>query len=539
MKVTTRYQAISDAASRARGDALVAWLREYGERRINSRLIDERRCIPPYVALDFGNQGLLGIQVEERHGGLGLRSREVARVLEQAAAIDLSLGTFLLVCLFPGVRPLAAFGSDALKQELLPSLAKGRVLAGFAQTEPGAGTNFAAMAARAEAAGGGYRVSGDKVWIGNGTWAGALTVMAQEYDGAGRRKGLVALAVRTEQPGVVLGRELLSMGMRGVVQSEVGFRDVRVAPEFVLGTGERGLEVGVDSMSWSRFAIAATCIGSMKRCLQLAARFGSRRTIATGRVIEHPVIRAWLGEALAMIATAEGLLYRVAEVLDAGAGVPAEILAACKVLGSEFLGRTSDRLVQVLGSRGYDEANEAPQLLRDARVTRIFEGATEPLVAFVGAAALSPRSDLHGFLRGELAAPAAADDLAAAVQALRARKLPGGAALPRPLECALAGWAALWALVRGTAEAALRSSPGAERERTAAWAQRRFAEAAGRAREGGAGELLLQGAGELEKAIAALADGIGDVDQVLPGGRDERDPLLRRETPPGSASGPA
>jgi alkylation response protein AidB-like acyl-CoA dehydrogenase len=192
------------------------------------------------------------------------------------------------VCLFPGVRPLAAFGSDALKQELLPYLATGRMLAGFAQTEPGAGTNFAAMAARADAEeDGGYRVSGDKVWIGNGTWAGALTVMAQEHDAAGRRKGLVALAVRTEQPGVVLGRELLSMGMRGVVQSEVGFRDVRVRPELVLGSGERGLEVGVDSMSWSRFAIAATCIGSMKRCVQLAARFGAQRRIATGRVIEH------------------------------------------------------------------------------------------------------------------------------------------------------------------------------------------------------------------------------------------------------------
>jgi alkylation response protein AidB-like acyl-CoA dehydrogenase len=528
MKITTRYEAVSDAASRSRGDALVAWLREYGERRINSRLIDERRTIPPYVALDFGNQGLLGIQVETRYGGLGLRSREVARVLEQAAAVDLSLGTFLLVCLFPGVRPLAAFGSDALKQELLPSLAAGRMLAGFAQTEPGAGTNFAAMAARADAEDGGYRVSGDKVWIGNGTWAGALTVMAQEHDAAGRRKGLVALAVRTEQPGVVLGRELLSMGMRGVVQSEVGFRGVRVRPEFVLGSGERGLEVGVDSMSWSRFAIAATCIGSMKRCLQLAARFGTRRSIATGRVIEHPVIRTWLGEALAMIATAEGLLYRVAERLDAGQGVAAEILAACKVIGSEFLGFTSDRLVQVLASRGYDEANEAPQLLRDARVTRIFEGATEPLVAFVGAAALSPRSDLYAFLRGELAAPAAADDLAAAVQALRARKGPGGAALPRTLECALAGWAGLWALVRGVAEEALERGPSADGERTAAWARQRFEQAAARAREGDADERLLLGPGELEKAIAGLADTIGDVDQSLPGGREERDALLRR-----------
>src|SRR5262245_17860594 len=116
MKVTTRYAAIPDDASRTRGDALVAWLREYGAHRISSRLIDERRTVPPYVALDFGNQGLFGVQVEERFGGLALRSREVARILEQAAAIDLSVGTFLLVCLFPGVRPLASFGSDELRR---------------------------------------------------------------------------------------------------------------------------------------------------------------------------------------------------------------------------------------------------------------------------------------------------------------------------------------------------------------------------------------------------------------------------------------
>jgi alkylation response protein AidB-like acyl-CoA dehydrogenase len=529
MKVTTRCEAIPDAASRARGDALLAWLREYGERRINSRLIDERRCIPPYVALDFGNQGLLGIQVETRYGGLGLRSREIARVLEQAAGIDLSLGTFLLVCLFPGVRPLASFGSDDLKRELLPALASGRMLAGYAQTEPGAGTNFPAMAARAESCDGGYRVSGDKVWIGNGTWAGALSVMAHEFDASGRRKGLIALAVRTEQPGVELGREQLSMGMRGVVQSEVRLRDVRVRPEYVLGSGERGLEVGVDSMSWSRFAIAATCIGSMKRCVQLAARFGARRNIATGRVLEHPVVRSYLGESTAMVAAAEALLYRVAESLDAGEGVAAELLAVCKVMGSEFLWTCADRLVQVLGSRGYDEANEAPQLLRDARVTRIFEGASEPLVAFVGAAALNPRSDLYAYLRGELAADAAAEELAETVRALRARKLPGGAALPRPWECALAGWAACWALLRAAAGSTLR--PGPDRERTAAWAARRFAEAAGRARDGSLEELVMLDPPEIEKALEGYADAIGDVDQKLPGGREERDPLLRREAP--------
>src|SRR5262245_59437803 len=115
MKVGCRYRAVSDEESRARGDRIVAWLRSYGAKRINSRLIDERRTVPPYVANDLARQGVYGIQVEEKYGGIALRSREVARVLEQTAAIDLALGTFLLVCLYPGVRPIATFAQDGLK----------------------------------------------------------------------------------------------------------------------------------------------------------------------------------------------------------------------------------------------------------------------------------------------------------------------------------------------------------------------------------------------------------------------------------------
>ena len=183
MKVASRYKMVSDAESRERGDAIVGWLRRYCAKRLNSRLIDERRTVPPYIANDLGNQGVYGVQVETQYGGLALRTREVGRILEQCAAIDLALGTFLLVCLHPGVRPVATFAQDDLKKELLPLLAGGRIYAGFAQTEPGAGTNFAGMASRAVARpGGGWLLTGDKVWIGNSSWAGVLTVIAQEFD---------------------------------------------------------------------------------------------------------------------------------------------------------------------------------------------------------------------------------------------------------------------------------------------------------------------------------------------------------------------
>ena len=128
-------------------------------------------------------------------------------------------------------------------------------------------------------------------------------------------------------------------------------------------------------------------------------RFASRRQIATGRLLEHPVTRSYIGETTAQIALTEALLYQVAEMLDAGRDVSVDLFAFCKIAASEFAYESADRLVQVLGSRGYDEANLAPQLLRDARVTRIFEGTTEALIAYVGSQALAANSDIYAFLR--------------------------------------------------------------------------------------------------------------------------------------------
>jgi hypothetical protein len=312
------------------------------------------------------------------------------------------------------------------------------------------------------------------------------------------------------------------MGMRGVVQGEVAFRGVAVPPDHLLGEREQGMEVAVDSMCWSRFAIASTCIGAMKRSAQLLLRFASRRSIATGRLLDHPVARASLGRTAVEATLAEALLLRAAATLDAGSGVSVELFSVCKVVASEFLWGAADRLVQGLGSRGYDEANYAPQLLRDARVTRIFEGTTEALVAYVGSQALAARSEIHDFLRTELGAEKVADELDSAVRALRARKTS------RPWECAVAGWAAIWAMLAATAERDLAGSGGVVAERAVAWAQARLRESCAQASAGSAIETILPTSAEAEAAVADFAGRIGDVDPQLPGGREEYDPLLRR-----------
>ncbi len=533
MEVHRRYDAVDAEPSRKRADSLRAWLRDYAGRRINSRLIDERRCIPPHVTLDFGNRGLFGMHVEERFGGLALHCRDFAGVLQQAAALDLGLGTWLLTSMFPGVRPIAAFGSDSLKDAVLPDLAAGRVLAGYGQTEPSAGTHFPAMEARAIATGRGtWLVSGDKVWIGNATWAGILTVMAHEVEGD-RRRGLNAYAIPMDEPGVVFGRELMSLGMRGMVQSEISFRDVEVGAESILCGRGRGLDVGVDSMCMSRFAIAATCIGAMKRCATQMARFASRRHIATGGLDEHPVFRAAFGEVCARIEAAEAVLESCGELLDESGSAPVEIFAVAKVAASEFLWASADRLVQTLGGRGYDESNGAAQLLRDARVTRIFEGTTEALLAYLGQQALSPKSALQPLVRDLYGAEAAADALAECVSAVRAREglatedaATPGADMPRAWQLAALGQCAMWAVLVGALEAR-----GPRDPRSLAWARMHYAEARTLAMHGGAAETVMLSADEIGKRAADFTDEIGDVVQTLPGGKEEPDPLLAPHSP--------
>lgn len=532
--IKSGYTAAPAGISRARADAQIAWLRSYAERRINSRLIDERRSIPPYVVLDVGNQGLLGVQVEERYGGQALRNRDIARVLEQASAIDLGLGGWLTTCIFPGIRPIAAFATDSVKEELLPLLARGRILGAYAQTEPGAGSDFTQLTATAmPRPDGGYRITGDKVWIGNGTWSGVLTVMAQVCDRRGQPVDLAAFAVRTDAPGVTPGEELLSMGMRGMVQSKVSFRDVDVSPAQVLGGLDGGLMVGVDSMMFTRFALGACAVGSMKRCLQLTQRFASRRSISSGKLSENPVTLAFAGELVAKTAASEALLYTLADLLDTGEPVALEPFVALKMVTSEFLWHAADRLVQILGSRGYDEANLAPQLLRDARVFRIFEGPTEALMEFLGSRALIDGSPgVYGFLRGELDSPELADKLAACAERLRGTQLEHGAPLAPNLQhvwrCQLAGDVVAWAFLAGSLAKTCGRAPSARQRRYLDWAQAAFDDAVARALEGDVARVAMAPAAELADAIRGYDDAIGVVDQTLAGESREIDPLLRK-----------
>lgn len=511
------------AASAARADAVIAWLRGYARARINSRTIDERRCIPPPIILDFGNHGLFGMLVPPAYGGLGLRCVDMYRVVEQLAAIDLTLAVFVGLNNTLGVRTLLRHGGPRRRDELLPALAAGRVLAAFAYTEAAAGSHPWAIAATATDLGDGrHRLRGTKIWSGTSAWAGAIHVFARTIGPDGRPGGISAFVVPADAPGLRIGPEALTMGVRGMVQNTVHLDDVIVGPDDVLGRVDHGMDVAQDAMRHARLGLAALALGGVKRCLQLMLRYAGRRRVGTGRLLDNPVTLARLGELAAGADALAAFVAQTAALVDRGVEPAEEAFCAAKIAGPELLGRAADQLVQLLGGRGYIESNLAPQILRDARLLRIFEGPSETMQMHLGARVVHAPAAFDAWLAGDLGAPALAGRLRAAVVEARARG--PGAAFD---ETGRLRWLQYLAGDAATAAALAAASARAGSAPAVAWAEAWFDRACERLRIGAPEEATARDPTAIAAHIDELAASIGDVEQTLPGADDPLDPLLR------------
>jgi alkylation response protein AidB-like acyl-CoA dehydrogenase len=385
--------------------------------------MDERRCVPPYVILDFGNQGILGLLVLKKYGGLALGHRDMLRVVEQIAAIDTTLALFVGIHTALGIRPIERFANAKLRDEILPLLATGRQLVAFAISEPGAGSNPRAMTSIGVPVEGGWQLKGTKIWIGNAAWAGFINVFVKLDGIAGDGDTTTGFVLRQGSPGLRQGSEAMTMGLRAIVQNSVHLEGVHVDAGHMLGEVGQGMTVAYDAMMYARLGIGSICVGVLKRSAQMILRYTSRRTVGTGRLLDNPVALLKLDNIISSVTAMEALVDCVANALDENREVPVEAFVACKTAGPELCWRGVDDLVQLLGGRGYIESNGAPQILRDVRVLRIFEGPTETLHAFLGLSVLNASSRLDTFLREELDSATIADRLTAAAQEVKSSVL--------------------------------------------------------------------------------------------------------------------
>ncbi len=393
----------SGESSTEKTNKLIGWLREYAEQRINSRLIDERRTISPHIILDMGNHGLMGMQVPESYGGLGLSHYDTRMIMEQLGAIDISLSLFIGLNNILGIRPILNFASQEIKEKFLPILAKGRELAAFALTEPGAGSNPNSISAKSQQISENrWKLNGTKIWSGGATWAGFINTFAKEYDHNGNPRGITAYLLRQGTKGLIQGGEALTTGMRGSIQNTIYFKDLIIDQTNILGEPGKGMHVANATLLYGRLTIASACIGAMKRCLQLIERYASRRSIASGILLDNPVTMMKISEITFYIDCSEVLVNKIVGLLDQENDVNEDLYTIAKILVPEWLWQTSDNLIQILGGRGYIETNIAPQIMRDARVLRVFEGPTETLKVFLGSKMLNNEANLYKLFVNQL-----------------------------------------------------------------------------------------------------------------------------------------
>lgn len=540
IRPTSTYEANGQNKQEAAADAIkaqemIAWLREYNNTRLNSKLMDERRSLTPNVVLDFGNQGFLGMQIPKAYGGLGMSFVNSIQVFRQLSSIDLSLGMFVGINHSLGTRPIVNYAQQHLKNEILPQIATGRELAAFAFTEPAAGSNPRGIRSVGDVIGKNkWNINGQKEWIGLGTWSSTISTFVHLRDEQGKFMGITGFALRQGDKGLRMGPEALTMGVRNVIQNKIYLDDVVVSDDRLLGALGNGMEVAQDVMAHARFGIGCACLGALQKCAQLGLRYTQRRNISTGNLLQNPMTLSKLSRLTAIIPAAELLLFRIGALLDARFDVPEDAFNACKIILPELLWESIDDMAQLLGGRGFIEANIIPQMMRDARVLRIFEGPTETLKMHLGSQTIRDNSKIIRLIEVGLQAPETSARYQKALEEIRSVMERSTLFTTKTKNDQwfylkigeISAYAIMLAAMTGKGSEQWKS---AQNKRSLEWINITFDTCIENTLKESKFDPLIVSSDQITEQISAYTDVIGDLEQTLPGEEHVLDPFLRKQ----------
>lgn len=374
-------------------------LRKFASREIDPVKIDRERKIPDRVLAGLKEMGLFGLQVPEKLGGLGLGQLAYGYVCEEIGAIDASLATTLGAHSSIGIKALLLFGTEDQKNRYLPKLASGEMIAAFALTEPGAGSDAYSIKTRAvKQADGSYVLNGNKIWITNGGIADFFTVFAkEEMEVKGEKKDQVsAFIVTRDMKGFSSGKNEHKLGIRGSVTTELAFTDIRVPKENVLGEPGRGFKMAMEVLNAGRLGLGAGCVGGCKKLLALAAEHANQRHQFGKPIASFGLIQEKLGRMMMETYVAESITYLTCGMVDAGVPDFSIESAVCKITGSETIWFAANGALQIAGGIGFMEEYPYERYLRDTRINMIFEGTNEILRLFI---ALSGMKNVGEYLQ--------------------------------------------------------------------------------------------------------------------------------------------
>lgn len=341
------------------------------------RRYDEENAFPAAIHEEAHRRGLLNAGLPRELGGQGLSFLALARG-GRAMARECAPTTFTLGFNHGSLRPVLFAGTLEQKRVFVKELVEARGYASWCMTEKDvSGSNLMAIRTRADKSERGFIVTGDKCMTGNGAAASLFFVLADAWDGR-RRLGPTIFAV-PKQAGVEVGPNTDKLGFRCLTTTDVSFRDVEVESTHVIGAPGEGLPVLTDSLDFMRFGGGIVILGLVEGALRDLVPWLSEREIYGGlRLVDDSHAQVTLGRLVAEAVSLEGLLERVAVLLDEGRPVAKEA-SALKLLGADLAQRATAEAMQLYGWRGIDARYGAEKRFRDARQTSIYEGTSEIL----------------------------------------------------------------------------------------------------------------------------------------------------------------
>lgn len=323
----------------------------------------------------MGEMGFMGMMVDPQYGGGGMDTVSYAIAIEEISKIDASASVIMSVNNSLVCWGLESFGNEEQKQKYLTRLATGEIIGAFCLSEPEAGSDATSQHTTAEDKGDYYLLNGTKNWITSGNTSSVCLVMAQT-DAAKRHKGINCLIVEKGTKGFSVGRKEDKMGIRASDTHSLMFSDVEVPKENRIGEDGFGFKFAMGTLNGGRIGIAAQALGIAAGAYELALKYSMERKTFGKPIFEHQAIQFKLADMATRIEAARLLVYKAARLKDEGKDF-VQAAAMAKLYASDIAMWATTEAVQIHGGYGYVKEYHVERLMRDAKITQIYEGTSE------------------------------------------------------------------------------------------------------------------------------------------------------------------
>ncbi len=351
--------------------------REFAEKELLPDVIerDEKQIFPAEQVKKMGELGFLGMMVDPKYGGAGMDTMSYVLVMEELSKVDAAAAVIVSVQNSLVTWGLEAFGTEEQKQKFLVPLATGEVIGAFCLSEPEAGSDATQQRTTAIDMGDHYLVNGTKNWITNGGSASTYLVMAQTDKDKGHR-GINCLIMTQDMEGFTVGPKENKLGIRSSDTHTLQFNDVKVPKENRIGEDGFGFKFAMKTLSGGRIGIAAQALGIAAGAYERAVEYAKVRKAFGKEIMHHQAIQFKIANMATEIEAARLLVYKSAMKKDAGESYDLASSMA-KYYASKVAMKVASESIQVHGGNGYVKEYHVERMLRDAKITEIYEGTSE------------------------------------------------------------------------------------------------------------------------------------------------------------------